>query len=68
MKRLALILALVAITPTPSFAMTAFLVSQRTGTSVTGMMINICVYNYAGHRFEEAFPMGEMRPLSVEVE
>lgn len=52
----------------PVLAATAFLQSQHMGTSVTGQSISICVYAYNGHQFERAIPIGQMCPMSVDVQ
>jgi len=48
-------------------AATAFLVSSRTGSSVTGQAVWICTYQYGGQHFERVFPLSTMCPMSVEV-
>lgn len=48
-----------------AYAATAFLVSCRTGTSVTGQFIYIGTYQYGGQYFEEYF--GGWCPQSVQV-
>jgi hypothetical protein len=65
MRTLALAICLALSTPT--FAATAFLVSQRMGLSVTGQSITVCTYAYGSQQFERAFPMGQMCPMSVVV-
>ena len=49
----------------PSHAALAFLVSCRTGTSVTGQFVYVGTYNYAGRYFTQVFT--SWCPQSLEV-
>lgn len=55
-----------AVVSTSAYAVRAFLVDCRTGTSVTGRFIYIGTYDYAGNRFERTFT--SYCPPSVEVQ
>lgn len=48
--------------------MMAMLVSQSMGTSVTGQTIVVCLYSYGNTRFERYYPLGNMCPLSIQVQ
>lgn len=65
MRYAALVLLTVAMV---AQAATAFLVSSHMGQSVTGQSAIICVYSYNGQQFSRAYPLGNMCPMSVEVQ
>lgn len=51
-----------------AFTVTANLVSQRVGSSVTGQPVRICIYSYNGHNYEQAIPMMESCAYSIQLQ
>jgi hypothetical protein len=65
MRYLVLILALAS---PLAYAGKAVLVGQRTETSVSGRMVNVCTYSYNNQTFEKVFPSGTRCPNTIEVQ
>lgn len=51
-----------------AFPVTANLVGQSLGNSVTGQQIRICVYQYNGSHFQQIVPIHVSCPFSVQVQ
>lgn len=64
---LSLGLFVLALAATPAAGAIAFLVSQRLSTSVTGELVLVCTYEYAGRQYERSYRNAHTCPASIEV-
>lgn len=68
MRKLIAIAAAFFATSAFAFTVTATLVSERVGTSVSGMPIRVCVYQYNGQQYEKVVPMSVGCPFTVQLQ